>query len=574
MCGNRPLTELLLLLICNTFLSIDGQAPRTLPERTNEDCICNFTDEICFCELRIEPELTMILDRKLVYPDNGILRFRGQENNNTELTQNETARVITADGERSRLVIAINGKFPGPRIEVFDNQMIEVKIINLLHTDSVTVHFHGLHQRNTPWMDGVAFVTQCPILPGQTFVHRFRAFPPGSSLYHAHIGDQRSQGLYGPIVVRTDPSIRRLDEIIVTLQDWNHLMDAETAYYRMITEQFDFPTGEVIPTTSSVDGGQFSRFEFQSGLINGKGRFWYNRTSNNGAPLERFVVNAGNTYYFRVISANTLYPMRVYIEGQKLNLKASDAYDLDFITVQSIIIHPGERYDFTWQAPSELTKKEILLIAETLETSASLGGNKYHAAEAVIEFLEHQGTRNNNPPNSQVENCTQNNKCQTFNCPFGNYGSTVRTCLNFNNATNNDPIREPQPVLGDTVDEEYFFNFAFPGTPGNTPGSVNGRQFIFPTSSMLTEPGNVGTACNESFCNRNGICECTYTQQIGSNKLIQMTFLNLGVGSGWSHPVHLHGHSFYVMKMGLGKLIYLSSNGCQLGKLRFNTTLV
>ncbi|CAH1797573.1 unnamed protein product [Owenia fusiformis] len=29
-----------------------------------------------------------------------------------------------------------------------------------------------------------------------------------------------------------------------------------------------------------------------------------------------------------------------------------------------------------------------------------------------------------------------------------------------------------------------------------------------------------------------------------------MVFLNLGRGKGWSHPVHLHGHSFYVLKMG------------------------
>ena len=28
---------------------------------------------------------------------------------------------------------------------------------------------------------------------------------------------------------------------------------------------------------------------------------------------------------------------------------------------------------------------------------------------------------------------------------------------------------------------------------------------------------------------------------------------NLGNGRGWSHPVHLHGHYFYVMKMGFGK---------------------
>ena len=28
---------------------------------------------------------------------------------------------------------------------------------------------------------------------------------------------------------------------------------------------------------------------------------------------------------------------------------------------------------------------------------------------------------------------------------------------------------------------------------------------------------------------------------------------NIGSGSGWSHPIHLHGHSFYVLKMGFAE---------------------
>ena len=41
-------------------------------------------------------------------------------------------------------------------------------------SDSAAVHWHGLHQKGTPWMDGVAYITQCPIGPGQTFTYKFK----------------------------------------------------------------------------------------------------------------------------------------------------------------------------------------------------------------------------------------------------------------------------------------------------------------------------------------------------------------------------------------------------------------
>ena len=29
-----------------------------------------------------------------------------------------------------------------------------------------------------------------------------------------------------------------------------------------------------------------------------------------------------------------------------------------------------------------------------------------------------------------------------------------------------------------------------------------------------------------------------------------MVMLNMGNGRGWAHPIHMHGYSFYVVKMG------------------------
>ena len=73
-----------------------------------------------------------------------------------------------------RSVITVNNTIPGPPIIAFENQDLVVHVTNHLLSDAVTIHWHGLHQRGTPFMDGVAYVTQCPINAGQMFTYRFQ----------------------------------------------------------------------------------------------------------------------------------------------------------------------------------------------------------------------------------------------------------------------------------------------------------------------------------------------------------------------------------------------------------------
>ena len=48
-----------------------------------------------------------------------------------------------------------------------------VKVHNKLLSEGVSIHWHGMIQRNTPWMDGVSGVTQCAIHPQETFTYRY-----------------------------------------------------------------------------------------------------------------------------------------------------------------------------------------------------------------------------------------------------------------------------------------------------------------------------------------------------------------------------------------------------------------
>ena len=60
-----------------------------------------------------------------------------------------------------------------------------VNITNKLINEAFTMHWHGLHQRATPWMDGAGGVSQCPISPGETFTYRY-----STSEFNPHATEQ------------------------------------------------------------------------------------------------------------------------------------------------------------------------------------------------------------------------------------------------------------------------------------------------------------------------------------------------------------------------------------------------
>uniref|UniRef100_A0A182VY04 Uncharacterized protein n=1 Tax=Anopheles minimus TaxID=112268 RepID=A0A182VY04_9DIPT len=134
---------------------------------------------------------------------------------------------IAGDGVR-RNVAVINRMMPGPAIEVCENDIIVVDVENHLMGESTTIHWHGLHQRRTPYMDGVPHVSQCPISPGTTFRYTFRADNPGTHFWHSHTGMQRGDGAFGALIIRKDNDIHELlydqdlSEHVITVQDWGH----------------------------------------------------------------------------------------------------------------------------------------------------------------------------------------------------------------------------------------------------------------------------------------------------------------------------------------------------------------
>lgn len=125
------------------------------------------------------------------------------------------SQCVTADGFE-RGIMTINRKIPGPAIHVCKNDLIVVDVVNMMGGTAATIHWHGFHQRETPWMDGVPFITQCPIDFGTTFRYSFFATEPGTQFYHSHTGHHKVNGHYGGIVVRRplneDPNSKLYDQ--------------------------------------------------------------------------------------------------------------------------------------------------------------------------------------------------------------------------------------------------------------------------------------------------------------------------------------------------------------------------
>jgi len=93
-----------------------------------------------------------------------------------------------------------NGTMPGPLIRVTEGDKVRVVLTNNL-PESTAVHWHGLMVPNA--VDGVPFITQPPIKPGETYTYEFVAKPAGSHMYHAHHNStkQVGKGLLGAFIV-------------------------------------------------------------------------------------------------------------------------------------------------------------------------------------------------------------------------------------------------------------------------------------------------------------------------------------------------------------------------------------
>ncbi|MGY0055642.1 multicopper oxidase family protein [Streptomyces sp. LZ34] len=115
---------------------------------------------------------------------------------------------------------AFSGRTPGKELRVSAGDTVAAELSNQLPNKTTTsIHWHGIALRND--MDGVPPVTQAAVRAGANFTYRFIADAPGTYFFHPHVGVQLDRGLYAPLIVE-DPRepLAYDDEWVIVLDDW------------------------------------------------------------------------------------------------------------------------------------------------------------------------------------------------------------------------------------------------------------------------------------------------------------------------------------------------------------------
>ena len=113
-----------------------------------------------------------------------------------------TATELQWETEPGKKVLAwaYNEQVPGPQIRVTEGDRVRVIIRNEL-SESTAIHFHGVLTPND--QDGVPFITQPPVKPGESWTYEFIAKNAGSHMYHSHhnAAKQVGLGLLGAFII-------------------------------------------------------------------------------------------------------------------------------------------------------------------------------------------------------------------------------------------------------------------------------------------------------------------------------------------------------------------------------------
>ncbi|KAM1024637.1 hypothetical protein ACFX13_038623 [Malus domestica] len=227
-------------------------------------------------------------------------------------------------------VIAINGKFPGPTINVTTNNNVIVNVRNKLD-ENLLMTWAGIQQRHSSWQDGV-LGTNCPILPKWNWTYNFQVKDQvGSFFYFPSLNMQRASGGFGGFIINNRaiipiPFANPDGDITILIGDWytkNH-----TALRKMLDEGKDLGMPDGV-------------------LINGKGPYQYNTTLvPDGIEYETLEVHPGKTYRLRIHNVGISTTLNFRIQNHNLLLAESEGSYTVQQNYTSLDIHVGQSYSF------------------------------------------------------------------------------------------------------------------------------------------------------------------------------------------------------------------------------------
>ncbi|GFY84309.1 SKU5 similar 1 [Actinidia rufa] len=227
-------------------------------------------------------------------------------------------------------VIAVNGKFPGPTLNVTTNYNVVVNVKNKLD-ENLLITWSGVQMRRVSWQDGV-LGTNCPIPPKWNWTYQFQVKDQiGSFFYFPSLNFQRAAGGFGPFII-TNRNIIPLPfntpdgDIVIMIGDWY------TQNHTALRTALD--NGKDLGMPDGV-------------LINGKGPYRYNTTLvPDGIDYETINVEPGKTYRIRVHNVGVSTCLNFRIQSHNLLLAETEGHYTMQQNYTSLDIYVGQSYSF------------------------------------------------------------------------------------------------------------------------------------------------------------------------------------------------------------------------------------
>ncbi|GLT93906.1 hypothetical protein SLE2022_116760 [Rubroshorea leprosula] len=433
-------------------------------------------------------------------------------------------------------MLVVNDQLPGPTIYVQKGDTMLVNVHN--HASyGVTIHWHGVKQPRNPWMDGPVYVTQCPIKPGMNFTYEVKfSDEEGTLWWHAH-SDWTRVGVHGAIVIYPEGG---------STYPYPRSHDAEEILVFGAWYTYDVNL-EVIESAGSDQPGSDS--------------YTINSQPGDFCPCSRegtyrWEVEYGKTYLLRLVNAAMNAELFFSIAGHNMTVVGMDASNLKPFETTYVVIEAGQTMNLlvtTNQEPGQY----YMAVRQCFSGEATF--SEFDKTN-VTAILQYNGSVT--PPSSvpyfptflpgfydKYAAMSFRSKLKSL-YPQDAYvpkNVTTRMYITANlqaykvNDTSNISITTLNNVSwvnpGVDVLQAYYYNlsgFYTDDFPNNPPTFYDFVAFDLGANTTFASLG-------------------TKVKVLEYGEEVEMVFQSANVlNASVDHPMHLHGHSFYVVGSGDG----------------------
>ncbi|KAK1270572.1 Laccase-17 [Acorus gramineus] len=444
----------------------------------------------------------------------------------------------------TKAMVTVNGRYPGPKIVTREGDRLLIKVINHV-SNNITIHWHGVRQLLSVWADGPAYVTQCPIQTGQSYVYNFTVVGQmGTLWWHAHISWMRST-VHGPIVILPKlgvpyPFKKPYKEVPIIFGEW-----------------FNADPEAVISQALQTGGGPNVSDAY---TINGLPGPLYNCSAKG--DTYKLKVKPGKTYMLRLINAALNDELFFSIANHTVKVVEADAVYVKPFDTDVVLITPGQTTNVLLETHSSHSNATFLMEARPYATGQGTFDNTTTAA--ILEYHP-----NPNSGNSLKQLPLLRPKLPSLNdTAFATSFVSKLRSLN-------------KPQVPTNIDKRFFFTVGL-GTspcpknhtcqgPNGTKfaASVNNVSFALPTTTDLLQAyffGNSVGVYKPNFPidplhpfnytgtppNNTMVSNDTKVVVLPFNTTVELVMQDTGILGAESHPLHLHGYNLYVIGQGFG----------------------